>query len=98
MWLMSSRLMMAPSRRASRNSSAGVSLEVNMMSSPVMPDPFRQQQLGQGMQSAPKPSSFRISRMYGFGRALTAKYLLKPSKTENARLSSRAFSRMARSS
>ena len=37
MWVMSSRLMMAPSRSASWKSSAGVSLEENMIPSPEMP-------------------------------------------------------------
>ena len=73
MWLMSSRLMTAPSRRASQNSSAGVSFEVNMMCSPVMPTRSASKSSGRLEQSAPKPSALRMARMYGFGRALTAK-------------------------
>ena len=37
MWLMSSKLTMAPSLSASSKSAAGVSLDENMMSCPVMP-------------------------------------------------------------
>ena len=60
MWEMSSRLMLAPSALAFTNSSAGVSLEVNMMASPGRPTRSERSSSGSDEQSAPKPSSCRM--------------------------------------
>ena len=65
---------MAPSRSTSWNSSAVVSLEENMMSSPVMPHRSDIISSVREEQSQPQPSSCRIFRIAGVGVALTAKY------------------------
>ena len=70
---MSSRLMVAPSLAASTNSSAGVSLEENMMSSPWNPHRSDIISSHREEQSTPQPSSFRIFRIWGLGVAFTAK-------------------------
>ncbi len=77
MWLMSSRLITAPSSRAFRNSSAGVSFEVNMIMSPRMPTRCDSSSSASELQSAPKPSDCITFMMCGFGHALTAKYSRK---------------------
>ena len=66
--------MTAPSRSASWNSSAGVSLEENMISSPVMPHRSAIISSVREEQSHPQPSSWRIFKMAGVGVAFTAKY------------------------
>ena len=65
---------MAPSRSAIWNSSAGVSLEENMMFSPVMP--HRSEIINSVMeeQSQPQPSSCSSFSRAGVGAAFTAKY------------------------
>ena len=95
---MSSRLMIAPSSRALTNSSAGVSFEVNMMSSPLLPTASASTSSAMDEQSLPNPSSRRIAIRYGLGAALTAKYSWKPLFQANAAFSSRAWARMAASS
>ncbi len=72
-WLISSKLITAPRRTASMNSSAGVLFEVKMISSPLKPTLSARISSGRELQSAPIPSSFRIFRMVGLGQALTAK-------------------------
>ena len=98
MWVKSSRLMVAPSFAASRNSQAGVSLEENMISLPVKPQRWDIISSVREAQSVPQPSSRRIFRMAGVGVALTAKYSLKPGFQEKACITFRAFSRMPFSS
>ena len=71
---MSSRLMTAPSRWASWNSSAGVLLEENMMCSPVTPHFSAISSSASEEQSQPQPSSFKSFKMAGVGVAFTAKY------------------------
>ena len=63
MWVMSSRLMMAFILRANSYSSALVSLEENMISSPVKPTACANISSGMEAQSTPQPSSFRSLRM-----------------------------------
>ena len=72
MWEKSSRLMSAPRRRAYANSSAGVSLEENMMSSPTIPSRSQSMSSVRLEQSMPQPWSCSRRRMAGFGQALTA--------------------------
>ena len=98
MWVMSSRFIVAPSFAARAKSSAGVSLEENMISGPVMPRRSQSMSSVREEQSMPQPSSCRMSMMLGFGVALTAKYSLNPSFHEKAFRTSRAFSLMPRSS
>ena len=71
---MSSRLMVAPSFSARTNSSAGVSLEENMISPPRKPQRSDIISSHREEQSTPQPSSRRIFRIWGFGVAFTAKY------------------------
>ena len=94
----SSRLMVAPSFSARTNSSAGVSLEENMISLPEKPHFSLIISSVREEQSVPQPSSRRIFRMEGLGVAFTAKYSLKPGFQEKAFCTSRAFSRMPFSS
>ena len=54
---MSSRFMIAPNARAWTNSSAGVSLDVNMISSPWIPTRSASSSSGSELQSAPNPSA-----------------------------------------
>ena len=79
MCVMSSRLMMAPSCRAFTYSADGVSLDVNMICSPVMPTFSDMTSSAIELQSAPNPSSFMMARMCGFGHAFTAKCSRNPS-------------------
>ena len=74
MWVMSSRLMVAPSLAAIWNSSAGVSLEENMICPPENPQRSDIISSVREEQSTPHPSSFRIFRIWGLGVAFTAKY------------------------
>ena len=69
-----------------------------MMSLPVKPHTSLSISSVRDEQSTPQPSSCRICRMTGLGRALTAKYSLKPLFQLNALLMRRAFSRMPFSS
>ncbi len=69
-----------------------------MMPSPLIPAFWARSSSGRELQSAPKPSSRRIFRMWGLGQALTAKYSRKPGAQAKARSSARAVSRMAFSS
>ena len=71
--------MIAPNCFAFTNSSSGVSLEVNIISSPLIPTFSASINSGNELQSVPIPSSLRIFRMYGLGQALTAKKFLNPS-------------------
>ena len=98
MWVMSSRLMTAPWARAKAYSCAGVSLEVNITSSPDIPALRASTSSGRLAQSAPKPSSARTFSTNGFGRALTAKCSLNPGKTEKALAIRFALARIAPSS
>ena len=66
--------MMAPRRSASRNSSDGVSLEENMIFSPVMPQRSDIISSVREEQSQPQPSSCSSFKMAGVGVAFTAKY------------------------
>ena len=86
----SSRLMVAPSLAASWNSSAGVSLEENMISPPVNPQRSESISSVREEQSTPQPSSRRSFKMAGVGVALTAKYSRKPGFQAKAACSFRA--------
>ena len=77
-WVISSRLMIAPSSLAFTYSSAGVTFDENMIFSPVIPQASLIISSARDEQSVPQPSSFRISKIYGLGVAFTAKYSLKP--------------------
>ena len=96
--VMSSRLMVAPILSAMTNSSAGVSLEENIISLPLKPQASLIISSVREEQSVPQPSSFRICRIFGVGVALTAKYSRNPLFQENASYSLRAFSRIPFSS
>ena len=61
----------------SSNSSAGVSFDENMISSPTMPTLSARINSGRELQSAPKPSAWRIFRMNGIGRGLDGEELLE---------------------
>ena len=98
MCVMSSRLMVAPSLAASTKSSAGVSLEENMISPPGMPTRSQSISSVSEEQSMPQPSSRSICMMAGLGVALTAKNSLYPLFQAKASFTRRAFSRMPRSS
>lgn len=76
MWVMSSRLIMAPSFPAMANSSTGVSLEENMISLPANPTASDSISSVAEEQSVPQPHSLRIRRIQGLGVAFTAKYSL----------------------
>ena len=84
MCVKSSRLMVAFSFFASTNSSAGVSLDENMISSPLNPILSDIISSVSDEQSVPQPSSLRILSIVGFGVAFTAKYSLNPLFHENA--------------
>ncbi len=90
--VISSRLMVAPSFFASTNSSAGVSFDENIISSPVNPTLSDIISSVSDEQSVPQPSSFNILKIVGFGVAFTAKNSLKPLFHENALKSFLAFS------
>ena len=98
MCVMSSRLITAPSCRALTNSSAGVSLEVNITASPLMPVASASRSSGSELQSAPNPSSMRIFMMKGFGHAFMAKKFWKAGFHAKARFRRRALARMPASS
>ena len=95
---MSSRLIIAPSSLAFTYSSAGVTFEENIMFSPVIPQASLIISSVREEQSVPKPSSLKISKIYGLGVAFTAKYSLKPLFQLNAFLRFLAFSRIPFSS
>ena len=84
MWVMSSRLIIAPSSFAYSNSSEGVSLEENIIASPVAPIAFESISSVFEEQSQPQPYSRKISIKNGLGVAFTAKYSRKPLFHENA--------------
>ena len=86
---------MAPSSHALRNSSAGVSFEVNIIRSPTLPTFSASTSSAIDEQSLPKPNSFSSFMRCGFGAAFTAKYSRKPLFHANAFLSLFAFSRIA---
>ena len=67
-------MIIAPSLCARRNSSAGVSLDENMMLSPVMPSFSQSISSVRLEQSMPQPSARRSCIIAGVGVALTAKY------------------------
>ena len=94
MCVMSSRLMVAPSRSARAKSSAGVSLEENIISSPPMPRRSQSISSVREEQSMPQPSSRSMAMMDGLGVALTAKYSLKPLFQAKASYTRLAFSRI----
>ena len=81
---MSSSVIVAPRRSAKAYSSAGVSLLVNMMSSPTMPHFSHSINSVKDEQSIPQPSECKIFMIVGLGVALTAKCSLKPAHHENA--------------
>ena len=87
--------MIAPSSHALRNSSAGVSFEVNMILSPTLPTFSARTSSAIDEQSLPKSNSFRSFMRCGFGAAFTAKYSRKPLFHENAFFRRFAFSRIA---
>ena len=95
---MSSKLMMAPSLCARRNSSAGVSFDENMISSPFMPSFSQSMSSVSEEQSMPQPSALSSSMTAGVGVALTAKYSLYPAFQANAAFTRRAFSMIPRAS
>ena len=90
--------MIAPSSQARRNSSAGVSFDVNITLSPTLPTRWASSSSAIDEQSEPKSNSRSNFIMYGLGVALTAKYSLKPLFQENAFFRRFAFSRIARAS
>ena len=98
MWVMSSRLMIAPNLFAYANSSAGVSFEENIMLSPVIPMASLSISSVLEEQSQPQPYSLKISIRYGLGVAFTAKYSRKPGFHANASFTACAFSRIPFSS
>ena len=83
--VISSKLIIAPNFFARINSSAGVSLDENIMELPSA-NPQRSLIINsvKEEQSVPHPSSFKILRIAGVGVAFTAKYSLNPSFHENA--------------
>ena len=97
-WVISSRLMIAPRSPASLNSSMGVSLDENMISCPENPQASDIISSVWEEQSVPQPISFKIFKINGFGVALTAKYSLNPGFHANASFSFLAFSRIPFSS
>ena len=88
----SSRLIIAPSLLAYTNSSGGVSLDENIISSPLHPIAFESISSVFDEQSVPHPYSLKILIRNGFGVAFTAKYSLKPGFHANASLTFLAFS------
>ena len=94
MCVKSSRLMIAPSSLANANSSAGVSLEENMMCFPSKPWESASISSVSDAQSHPQSYSFKMSRMNGFGVAFTAKYSRNPGFHANACFTAFAFSRI----
>ena len=95
---MSSKLIVAPNCFAKINSSAGVSLEENMISLPSNPQRSDIISSVKDEQSVPHPSSFKIFKIVGFGVAFTAKYSLNPLFHENAFFKRSAFARIPFSS
>ena len=79
-------------------SSLGVWLEENIISLPAKPTASLSISSVREEQSTPQPSSRRIFKMAGLGRALTAKYSLKPLFQLKASLIRRALARMPFSS
>ena len=98
MWVMSSRFTKASSLRAMASSRSGMALALNMMSGPRKPQTSASISSVSLEQSRPQPSSFRIRRMAGLGRAFTAKYSRKSAHQEKAWFSARARRRMPASS
>ena len=98
MWVMSSKLMIPPSRAAKANSPGGVSFEENIISSPEKPQASLIMSSVSEEQSTPQPYSLRIFNKKGFGVALTAKYSRKPLFQAKASRTRAAFSRMPLSS
>ena len=94
----SSKLIVAPILSAKANSSAGVSFEENMISSPEKPSASDIISSVMEEQSHPHPYSFKILIRNGFGVAFTAKYSRKPLFHANASLTAFAFSRIPFSS
>ena len=80
------------------NSSAGVSLEENMISLPSNPQRSDIISSVKDEQSVPHPSSLKIFKIVGFGVAFTAKYSLNPLFHENALYNPLAVSRIPFSS
>ena len=95
---MSSKLIVAPNCFARINSSAGVSLEENMISLPSNPQRSDIISSVKDEQSVPHPSSLKIFKIVGFGVAFTAKYSLNPLFHENALYNPLAVSRIPFSS
>ena len=87
--------MIAPSSQAFRNSSSGVSFDVNMMCSPTLPTFSARTSSAIDEQSLPMSNSFRSFIRYGFGAAFTAKYSRNPLFHANAFLRRFALSRIA---
>ncbi len=92
MWVKSSRFIVPLSSAALINSSAGVALEENIISSPEYPKAWAKISSVKDEQSTPHPSSFRIDIIYGLGFAFTAKYSLNPLFHEKASFNFLAFS------
>jgi len=83
-WVMSSRLMIAPRRAASAYSSSGVSFEENMILSPENPHFSDIINSVSDEQSTPHPTEPSMLRIAGVGVAFTAKNSLYPLFQENA--------------
>ena len=96
--VMSSRLIIAPSFAARAYSSSGVSLEENIISSPLAPIASQSISSVSEEQSQPQPYSRKMSTKNGFGVALIAKYSRNPGFQENASFTLFAFSRIPFSS
>ena len=90
--------MMAPSSSANANSSAGVSLEENMICCPSNPWESANISSVKEEQSHPQSYSFKMFKINGFGVAFTAKYSRKPGFHANASFTASAFSRIPFSS
>ena len=84
--------MIAPISSAFLYSTYGVSLDVNIISCPVIPTFSHKINSAKEEQSAPTPSFCNKRMIYGFGVALTAKYCLNPLFQENALMKDFIFS------
>ena len=90
--------MVAPSSLASAKSAAGVLLDENMMSDPVMPSERAIISSVSLEQSAPHPYSRKMEISRGLGLAFTAKYSLNPGFHAKASRMASIFLRMPASS
>ena len=70
--------MMAPAFAAALYSSSDVSLELNIILVPLIPEASASMSSGMEAQSAPQPNCLNSLKMAGVGVAFTAKYSLNP--------------------